>query len=74
MSLQALPDDILLAVRSMVDFCEEREYVKASDKYIQVSIGNAAWPIGACFRLCVLECCVLYVCVSACGDVVIIGK
>ena len=24
----------------------EREYLKASDQYIQLSIGNAPWPIG----------------------------
>eukprot|EP00590_Aulacoseira_subarctica_P011215 CAMPEP_0172435042 /NCGR_PEP_ID=MMETSP1064-20121228/70960_1 /TAXON_ID=202472 /ORGANISM="Aulacoseira subarctica , Strain CCAP 1002/5" /LENGTH=93 /DNA_ID=CAMNT_0013183315 /DNA_START=782 /DNA_END=1063 /DNA_ORIENTATION=- len=30
----------------IVDYCEEGEFVKAHDEYMDVSIGRAAWPIG----------------------------
>ena len=29
-----------------VDFMRQREYLKAMDAYVKVTIGNAAWPIG----------------------------
>ena len=41
-----VPADILLATRRIVCFCEQREYVKANDLYVQMAIGNAPWPIG----------------------------
>ena len=41
-----VPPDILLACRRIVCFCEQREYVKANDLYVQMAIGNAPWPIG----------------------------
>ena len=34
--------NILMIIRLM----REREYLKASDKYVQICIGNAPWPIG----------------------------
>ena len=40
------PPDIL---RELTDICKNmvaREYVKASDSYLRMAIGNAAWPIG----------------------------
>ena len=43
---QQVPPDILLATRRIVCFCEQREYVKANDLYVQMAIGNAPWPIG----------------------------
>ena len=30
----------------VVDFMRQREYLKAMDAYVKVTIGNAAWPIG----------------------------
>lgn len=30
----------------IVDFCEQGEFVKAHDSYMDVAIGRAAWPIG----------------------------
>jgi len=27
-------------------FCLDRDYVKAHDKYIELAIGNAPWPMG----------------------------
>ena len=34
--------NIFMILRLMRD----REYLKASDKYVQICIGNAPWPIG----------------------------
>jgi pre-mRNA-splicing factor 18 len=33
-------------IHRIVKFCEDREYAKAGDQYIQMAIGNAPWPIG----------------------------
>lgn len=41
-----LPDDILSHVVDIVGFLQEREYVRANDTYLRMSIGNAPWPIG----------------------------
>eukprot|EP01083_Nonionella_stella_P095300 267483_1 len=40
------PGDILEATEQIVRFSEEREYVQANDIYLQMSIGNAPWPMG----------------------------
>jgi len=42
----SLSRDILNALVCIVEHMMEREYVKASDKYLQMAIGNAPWPIG----------------------------
>lgn len=42
----SLSRDILNALTSIVQNLMEREYVKANDKYLQMAIGNAPWPIG----------------------------
>jgi len=42
----SLSADILNALAHIVENLIEREYVKASDKYLQMAIGNAPWPIG----------------------------
>jgi pre-mRNA-splicing factor 18 len=39
-------ESILLHVSNIADFAEEREYVKANDSYMRLSIGNAPWPLG----------------------------
>jgi len=33
-------------ILNIVKYCEEGEFVKANDAYIDVAIGRAAWPIG----------------------------
>jgi pre-mRNA-splicing factor 18 len=33
-------------VTEICEFTQQREYQKANDAYIKMSIGNAAWPIG----------------------------
>ena len=45
-ALQELGADILEHIWKIVNFCEEREYVKAGDQYVQLAIGNAPWPMG----------------------------
>ena len=43
---EKVPADVLSHVKKIVMLCEQREYVQAADWYIQITIGNAAWPIG----------------------------
>jgi pre-mRNA-splicing factor 18 len=38
--------DILEHIFRIVKLCEEREYLKAGDQYVQLAIGNAPWPMG----------------------------
>ena len=38
--------DITPGLAQIVDYMEQREYVKAHDHYLQLAIGNAAWPLG----------------------------
>lgn len=38
--------DILNSLTVIVQFLLQREYVKASDKYLEMAIGKAPWPIG----------------------------
>jgi len=42
----SLTRDILNALACIAGHMMDREYVKASDKYLQMAIGNAPWPIG----------------------------
>lgn len=37
---------MLKLVAEITHHMQNREYVKANDAYIRLSIGNAAWPIG----------------------------
>lgn len=41
-----LPGDILAHVIDIVGFLQQKEYVRANDTYLRLSIGNAPWPIG----------------------------
>merc|ERR1740124_129543 len=41
-----LEETIMGRILSIVNFCEEGEFVNAHDAYIDVAIGRAAWPIG----------------------------
>lgn len=41
-----VPLDFLTGMEQIVDFALQREYIKANDAYIRLSIGEAAWPMG----------------------------
>ncbi|XP_019871019.1 pre-mRNA-splicing factor 18 [Aethina tumida] len=41
-----LPEDILESLTEIVVHLLNRNYLKASDAYLQMAIGNAPWPIG----------------------------
>lgn len=43
---KTLPDDILESLTDIVKRLLARNYIKASDAYLQMAIGNAPWPIG----------------------------
>lgn len=38
--------DILARLAEIVHYVQKREYRKANDAYLQLSIGNSTWPIG----------------------------
>jgi pre-mRNA-splicing factor 18 len=37
---------MIISVYNIVNCCLVREYVQANDKYIDLSIGKAPWPLG----------------------------
>lgn len=41
-----LEADVLQALAEIVHWMQKREYLKANDAYLRLSIGNAPWPIG----------------------------
>lgn len=41
-----VPPDIMHNLHSMVQWCEEGNFVKANDEYMRTAIGNAPWPMG----------------------------
>lgn len=41
-----LPPDMLARVAEIVHHMQKRQYQKANDSYLRLSIGNAPWPIG----------------------------
>ncbi|MBW0492421.1 hypothetical protein O181_032136 [Austropuccinia psidii MF-1] len=41
-----LAPDVLQAIAEIVHYMQTREYIKANDAYLRLSIGNAPWPIG----------------------------
>ncbi|KAL0487662.1 pre-mRNA-splicing factor 18 [Acrasis kona] len=43
---KTLAKDILTPLKNICVSVAEREYVKANDLYLQLSIGNAPWPMG----------------------------
>ena len=43
---KSLALDQLESMRCIVRLCKEGEFVQANDKYIDIAIGRAAWPIG----------------------------
>lgn len=43
---RSLPDDVLARIGEIVHHMQKRQYQKANDSYLRLSIGNAPWPIG----------------------------
>lgn len=43
---QQLEPDVLMRIAEIVHYMQKREYRHANDSYLQLSIGNAPWPIG----------------------------
>ncbi|GAO50534.1 Prp18-domain-containing protein [Saitoella complicata NRRL Y-17804] len=42
----SLKEDMFPRVAEIAYYAQQREYMKANDAYLKLSIGNAAWPIG----------------------------
>ncbi|KAF6210926.1 hypothetical protein GE061_014038 [Apolygus lucorum] len=42
----SLPEDISDSLTSIVRYLLDRNYIQASDAYLEMAIGNAPWPIG----------------------------
>ncbi|KAJ6607357.1 pre-mRNA splicing factor [Mycena sp. CBHHK59/15] len=43
---RSLPADVLGRMAEIVHYMQKRQYQKANDSYLRLSIGNAPWPIG----------------------------
>ncbi len=43
---QKLSSDILSCMVDITEYLLDRNYLKANDAYLEMAIGNAAWPIG----------------------------
>ncbi|EPQ30566.1 uncharacterized protein PFL1_06852 [Pseudozyma flocculosa PF-1] len=43
---RTLAPDVLMRIAEIVHYMQKREYRNANDSYLQLSIGNAPWPIG----------------------------
>ncbi|KAN0064988.1 hypothetical protein ACQY0O_002046 [Thecaphora frezii] len=43
---RSLAPDVLMRIAEIVHYVQKREYQNANDSYLQLSIGNAPWPIG----------------------------
>ncbi|TFY72050.1 hypothetical protein EVG20_g959 [Dentipellis fragilis] len=43
---RSLPSDVLARMAEIVHHMQERQYQRANDSYLRLSIGNAPWPIG----------------------------
>ncbi|KAL1949790.1 hypothetical protein VTO73DRAFT_8671 [Trametes versicolor] len=41
-----LPPDVLARIAEIVHYMQKRQYQRANDSYLRLSIGNAPWPIG----------------------------
>ncbi len=46
LGLDELAQDVLAHLADICGFLQDREYVRANDTYLRLSIGNAPWPIG----------------------------
>ncbi|KAA1467417.1 Prp18-domain-containing protein [Dentipellis sp. KUC8613] len=43
---RSLPSDVLARMAEIVHHMQKRQYQRANDSYLRLSIGNAPWPIG----------------------------
>ncbi|XP_021917521.1 pre-mRNA-splicing factor 18 isoform X2 [Zootermopsis nevadensis] len=43
---KSLPEDISDSLTEITRYMMDRDYIRASDSYLQMAIGNAPWPIG----------------------------
>jgi pre-mRNA-splicing factor 18 len=43
---RSLPADVLLRMSEIVHYMQKRQYQRANESYLRLSIGNAPWPIG----------------------------
>ncbi|XP_066992868.2 pre-mRNA-splicing factor 18 [Anabrus simplex] len=43
---KSVPEDIAESLTEITRYMLDRDYIKASDSYLQMAIGNAPWPIG----------------------------
>ncbi|KDQ53112.1 hypothetical protein JAAARDRAFT_61426 [Jaapia argillacea MUCL 33604] len=43
---RSLPADVLARIAEIVHYMQKRQYQRANDAYLRLSIGNAPWPIG----------------------------
>ncbi|KII84451.1 hypothetical protein PLICRDRAFT_46357 [Plicaturopsis crispa FD-325 SS-3] len=43
---RSLPSDVLSRMAEIVHHMQKRQYQRANDSYLRLSIGNAPWPIG----------------------------
>lgn len=43
---KTLPDEVFPTLATLLMYLQQKNYAKANDAYISLSIGNAAWPIG----------------------------
>ncbi|KIM39702.1 hypothetical protein M413DRAFT_446605 [Hebeloma cylindrosporum] len=43
---RSLPPDMLVRMAEIVHYMQKRQYQRANDSYLRLSIGNAPWPIG----------------------------
>ncbi|KAH9999224.1 Prp18 domain-containing protein [Russula compacta] len=43
---RSIPDDMLPRLAEIVHYMQKRQYQRANDAYLRLSIGNAPWPIG----------------------------
>ncbi|KAI0048978.1 Prp18-domain-containing protein [Auriscalpium vulgare] len=43
---RSLPADVLARLSEIVHYMQKRQYQRANDSYLRLSIGNAPWPIG----------------------------
>lgn len=43
---RSLAPDVLAKIAEIVHYMQKRQYQKANDAYLRLSIGNAPWPIG----------------------------
>jgi pre-mRNA-splicing factor 18 len=46
LKVKKLSKEIVNKLFEVMVFCMDRDYVRAHDKYIELAIGNAPWPMG----------------------------